>query len=239
MNTVVCPPFDISIDKLFNVWTIRLTPSKIKGLVLNREYLYKKLTTLNEIKFPRILAFREISKAGVLHFAVRFVSTVWKNRSGVKQTLEKLIPELEGNSSYSTHKCYINGVLFDDNLMKSLTYTCKDGDLVFNRGYIQQHVDQFIEKGSVLAQESSLPLYKKISKYIIKSCGSDLPTGRQVMKGIIDYYKKYKKTCPPQKAPLFNMLHNIKYEIDEKYRMHYAYEMCSYYDNLGKDHTYI
>lgn len=203
-------------DRTINIFTFRITPYTTKTCPYEAQegMMHAFCALLGETKkLFKIMCFRETKPK--LHFHFRVV-TDYKTPKSIQDLIKKQFPHLKGNRDFSTHKCRVNGILYDKTIQLSIYYTMKGGDEFYVAGYseeelllLQKETDKYQTK---LKNTTIADLI--INKYDLDSTSGD------ISHAIIKYYME-KKKVPPLLHIVRRLLHQIKYKVSAVYRQQY------------------
>lgn len=216
-STFVCPN-----EEDFNVWTIRLT--QIGSREAFKQHLDLFFTTIEGKKqIPLALAFIEKSKRGIKHVHMRIVTT-WKTRPSLLSLIKSHFPYgNKGNKFFQTHKCYVDGTLYDKSLLHSTNYIAKEADNIFQKGYSDLEVANIISESKKYNAEIKMPVYQKImSQY-------DIKTPEQIPSSILEFYESIEKV-PPKGIFVREIVRKILWKISHKYRQNYRKKITQFVD---------
>lgn len=216
-----------------NIYTIRYTPCPTnpeKNPPI-RDCRFQKgiAKLLKDKKLIDYILAREKSKSGILHYHFRFttqssLSVVRKWRS------DFLDSSFKGQTYYVLHKCKVGEVVYDDNLWKSATYTCKDGDIIDSHGFSVSQIQDLIAYGNELKTSKSDPLWRRI---ISRSRLQEDATDEQILDATEDFYKSLDKPLPAW-SHLKTSLHNMKYSLQQDYRSTIRFNLLSKMRNMSE-----
>lgn len=216
------------IDKRYNIWTIRLTPIPHVDIDSQVSILFSNLC---ESKFPKIILYRENPPRGRLHYHARVCADgTWKTRKSIHDFILKAFPGQKGNSLFSTKRVFVNCKEYSS-LYKSVTYISKDTNLIYSRGYLEDHLQIFEKIGRTWREIKNLSM----ADTIIKTYDIDKHSrGHEVVNNILLHYESIKKDTPTNHQ-LSKLLHLIKYKLSLDYRRVYHDRAANFYNNL-EDH---
>lgn len=234
LNPTSQPPltalsFVCSDEKLYNIWTVRITQIGLN--IPFRDCLDNYLEDIESLKAVKLaIAFREKSKRGIKHIHLRIVTT-WKTRPSLLKIIKKhfMIYGNKGNKIYQTHKCFVDGVMFDKSLLHSTHYIAKEGDVIYKKGYSDLDVANIISESKRYNSNLKLPIYQKI---ILQY---DISTPEKLPYAILEFYESIEKV-PPKMIFVREIIRKILWKISPKYRQNYKKkilqcveeELCEY-----------
>lgn len=209
-------------ERHYNVWTLRFTAPHIEITKFNKgfdDYL-DFLTEAKQVKLACV--FRESSRKRVLHYHIRLVTT-WKTRPSILKQIKKSFIHFgnKGNKMYQTHKCYVDGVLYDKSLLHSTNYIAKDGDLVYKKGYTEATITELINESKKYNTQLKLPVWKKIMLQY------DIKHPSQIPNSIIEFYESIEKV-PPRGTFVREICRKILWKISKDYRKNYRQRIEEY-----------
>ena len=194
-----------------NVFTLRLNTHD-KGLPL---YSINTITDVidNIKKINSYMIFSEMSKKQVKHLHIYLTTTLSMRR--VQQILKSKLPNIKGPNK-STHVCYENGILKDENLWKSKTYIAKDGLLVKQKGFTSDQIEEFYRIGSTLQKlaKDKTAVFKQIISIYELNKGTPLST---IIRSVYNYYDTYRARKYPNYHILTTLIEQIKFNLNESY----------------------
>lgn len=204
-------------------YTLRITPDDI--------YTPDKvLEILKTMKVDSILVAREVHPR--LHFHIRIHTT--QCRASVFKYKQKYFPlwKGRGNDVWSTHDCH-RCKKHEQCSQRGLTYICKEGDIVFNRGYTEQEVETAITEGASLKphkEKTRITVAERIIKQG-KWAEGVVPTGAEILDAMIRFYHNQGKFVPDRYE---STLHQIAMRLNAKYRASQYSAIQQRWDNWYK-----
>jgi hypothetical protein len=209
-----------------NIYTIRYTPMPIDSdrnpPITNCRFQQGVQKLLKDKRLISYILAREKSKKGVLHYHFRFttassISVVRKWRSHF------LDSSFKGQTYFVLHKCKTGDIIHDDNLWKSATYVCKDGDIIDSHGYTVSQIQDLIAYGNELKTSKSEPIWRRI---ISKSRLQEGATDEQILDATELFYTSLEKPLPAW-THLKTSLHNMKWTLQSDYRFDQKYKILN------------
>lgn len=210
-----------SFECQFNIFTLRFTfPSLfIDEYQASMDKLFKDINNKKQVKYS--LTFKEYSKKKVLHFHTRIVVT-YKTPAMLRDYVRSFFPkEAKGNKFFSTHKCWIEGVLYDKSLCHSTNYIAKEGHIVHSFGYSKSQIKELIEQSKAYNKMLKMPLHEKLIQLY------DIDSATRIVPAIMDYYDSIEK-IPPKTHIIQDTIRKILYKISPKFRTHYSVQLENY-----------
>lgn len=129
----------------YNIWTLRFTFPKSeesrKKCEKQFQLLFDDMDQKKQIKYS--MTFSEYSKKHKLHYHSRVVTT-YKTPNMLRKYVKSFFPNYKGNKFFSTHKVWIDGILYDKSLCHSSTYIAKEGHIIHHKGYTQSQMKELI-----------------------------------------------------------------------------------------------
>lgn len=200
-----------------NIYTIRYTPYPTNAekhppvTICKFQSGIAKL--LKKKKLIDYILAREKSRSGILHYHFRF--TTQCALSAVRKWRSNFIDDsFKGQTYFVLHKCKVGEVVYDDNLWKSATYTCKDGDIIDSHGFTVSQIQDLIAYGNELKTSKSEPTWRRI---ISRNRLQQGATDEQILDATEEYYKSFDKPLPAWQH-LKTAIHNMKYTLQRDYR---------------------
>lgn len=210
------------IEKFHNVWTVRITVPLLHREIFNKGFLAYQDFLENSSQVVKCVMFRELTKKKVLHYHLRMICK-WKTRPSVLKALQESFIHFKrlGNKIYSTHMCFVNGIMYDKSLVGSQNYIAKDGDIIYSKGYSDEEIKELIKQSKAHNEYLKLPVHKKIMvQYDIKHAD-------QIPPAIVAFYDHINK-IPPRMFHVQEMARKILWEISLDYRKKYKKHIENY-----------
>lgn len=217
-----------------NIFTVRYTPIPIdpdrNPPVQNCRFRDGIAKLLREKKLSNHILAEEKSKKGILHYHFRFTTAC--SRDVVRKWRVKYFVDAkyQGQTYYVLHTCKLGEIVKDDNLWKSATYTCKDGDIVSSHGFTVSQIADLIAYGNELKTSKSEPVWRRIISRTRLQSGA---TNEQIIGATEDFYKSLDKPLPAW-SHLRASIHNIKYTLQDHYRMIMRENLKKEMDNMDE-----
>lgn len=197
----------ISNNPHTNVYTARLN--------LNNYYTEGYLTVMfgKILLLTTYMIYKETSKKGVEHYHIYMTTPLSIRR--IQQILQEKFPKIVG-SMKSTHVCYSNGTLKDENLWKSKTYVAKEGALVASSGFSKKQLDEFYRIGSSIQKSSKIrgAVYKQIIQIFKLDATS---TFKEIIISVYEYYSLYRARKYPNYHILNSLIEQILFNLNDRY----------------------
>lgn len=210
----------ITFEKQFNIWTLRFTFSTlfIKEYEVCMQKMFEDIGSKKQIKY--CLVFREYSKKGVLHYHIRIVTT-YKTPAMLRDYIKSFFPSsAKGNKFFSTHKVWVDGILFDQSLCHSTNYIAKEGHIVFSFGYSTKEIKSLILESRKYNDRLKMPMHEKIIQLY------DIRDPDQIAQAVIDHYCSIEK-IPPKMHVVSEIIRKILFKISPAYRKLYLQKLQS------------
>ncbi len=207
-----------------NIYTIRYTPCPTNPEknppVTNCRFQSGIAKLLKDKRLIDYILAREKSRAGIIHYHFRFTTSA--SLSVVRKWRSVFLDSsFKGQTYFVLHKCKVGEVVYDDNLWKSATYTCKDGDIIDSHGFTVSQIQDLIAYGNELKTSKSEPVWRRIisrSRLREGTFADDFSaTDEQILDATEDFYKSLDKPLPAW-SHLKTTLHNMKYHLQHDYR---------------------
>lgn len=200
-----------------NIFTIRYTPEPVNSEkhppVRNCRFQNGIDKLLRDKRLVSYILAREKSKKGILHYHFRF--TTEASLHVVRKWRSHFIDDsFKGQTYFVLHICKLGEDVKDDNLWKSATYTCKDGDIVDSHGYTVSQIQDLIAYGNELKTSKSEPVWRRI---ISRSRLQSDATDSEILEATEEFYKSLDKPLPAW-SHLKSSLHNMKWTLQSHYR---------------------
>lgn len=216
-----------------NIYTIRYTPMPIDSdrnpPILNCRFRDGIAKLLKDKRLLYYILAREKSKKGILHYHFRF--TTASSLSVVRKWRSHFLDSsFKGQTYFVLHKCKVGDVVYDDNLWKSATYVCKDGDIIDSYGYTVSQIQDLIAYGNELKTSKSEPIWRRI---ISKSRLQEDATDEQILDATEEFYKSLDKPLPAW-SHLKTSLHNMKWTLQRNYRENIKYNLLTKMRNMSE-----
>lgn len=248
-------------DTLDGVYTARLTPCKLanwnKDANLTNDTITNTvaqwLETIFNEKEPekplmgdepenpikKILCFREYGDKVGIHFHMRFVTT-YKTRKSIIDKLKEYwkIPtgKGKGNAAYSVRDCKTK----DKTMWKNATYIAKQGDCIYYKGYSLLEVEFFCKHAAKYQKMAGKLKWEQIILFNEPHIKAALTNGTftdVVIKSIIMWHQVKNKDLPALHA-FRNIVHNISFALNPKYRTGMINTVQNEYARKNKDKGY-
>lgn len=224
-------------ESKLNVFTLRLN-THYKGLPLYP--INTIVDTIDNVKkINSYMIFSEVSKKQIKHLHIYLTTSLSMRR--VQQILKSKLPNIKGPQK-STHVCYENGVLKDDNLWKSKTYIAKDGLLVKQKGFSSTQIEEFYRIGSTLQKQAKdkTAVFKQIISIYELHKGTPLSI---IVRSVYNYYDTYRARKYPNYHIISNLIEQIKFNLNEKYFQNWKEQQIQNflqnYNNLNQLETKV
>lgn len=220
-----------------NIYTIRYTPyptNPEKNPPVTTCRFQSGIAQLYKDKklIDYILA-REKSKSGILHYHFRFTTS--SLLSVVRKWRSYFIdPSYKGQTYYVLHKCKVGEVVYDDNLWKSATYTCKDGDIIDSHGFTVSQIQDLIAYGNELKTSKSEPVWRRI---ISRSRLQPDATNEEIYDALVEFYNSIDKPVPSYQH-IKTALHNMKYTLQRHFRDAHKFNILAKMDQMSEIISY-
>lgn len=216
-----------------NIYTIRYTPVPIDSNrnppIQNCRFRDGIAKLFNDKKLTDYILAREKSSKGILHYHFRFTTS--SSLSVVRKWRSLFLDNtFKGQTYFVLHKCKVGDVVYDDNLWKSATYTCKDGDIVDSHGYTVSQIQDLIAYGNELKTSKSEPVWRRI---ISKSRLQEDATDEQILDATEEFYKSLDKPLPAW-SHLKTSLHNMKWALQTDYRFSQKLHILNKMKNMSE-----
>lgn len=225
----------LSDEKEYNIWTIRLTPSKdaypVECADASTEYICKCeyiVAMFRSLKrCPYFVVYSESKKPNGRpdHYHARIVHEKWGTPANLYRWIKKWFPDEHGNALFATKKVWVKGVGYSG-LGKSLSYTAKGKKLLQSRGYEKSVIDLAEKIGSEWKTVNNKePKYKQIIAIYALDEGTP---AHVVVRSVLKFYERDNKP-PPTYYQLTRILQLIKFHIEPEYRELYTNRAISSY----------
>lgn len=216
-----------------NIYTIRYTPVPIDSNrnppITNCRFRDGIAKLFNDKKLITYILAREKSSKGIMHYHFRFTTS--SSLSVVRKWRSLFLDNaFKGQTYFVLHKCKVGDVVYDDNLWKSATYTCKDGDIVDSYGYTVSQIQDLIAYGNELKTSKSEPVWRRI---ISKSRLQEEATDEQILNATEEFYKSLDKPLPAW-SHLKTSLHNMKWALQTDYRFSQKLHILNKMKNMSE-----
>ena len=246
-------------DTLDGVYTARLTPCKLENwnkdanltsetitntvvqwLKTMQEHDYENDDESNPIyPIKKVLCFREYGDKVGIHFHFRFVTT-YKTRKSIIDKLKSYwkIPtgKGKGNAAYSVRDCKTK----DKTIWKNATYIAKQGDCVFHEGYTLLEVEFFCQHAAKYVKMADKLKWEQIILFNKPNIMASLTNGNftaTVIETVIMWHQVKNKDMPAMHA-FRNIVHNISFALNKKYRTGMINTVQNEYARKNKDKGY-
>lgn len=248
---------DLNEATLDGVYTARLTPSKLsdwnKDANLTSETITNTvaqwLETISneedeesddaENPIKKVLCFREYGDKVGVHYHMRFVTT-YKTRKSIIDMLKSYwnIPKGKGkgNAAYSVRDCKTK----DKTIWKNATYIAKQGDCVFYKGYTLLEVEFFCNHAAKYQKMAGKLKWEQIILFNKPNIMASLTNGTftaTVIETVIMWHQVKNKDIPALHA-FRNIVHNISFALNKKYRTGMINTVQNEYARKNKDKGY-
>ena len=253
---------------LDGVFTARLTPSKLSDWnkdancaphsIDNTVIQWLKTMLEDDVKFPsdasghliypmenesypikKVLCFKEYGDKVGVHYHMRFV-TDYKDRKSIADKFKKYwkIPKGtgKGNAAYSVRDCKAK----DKTIWKNATYIAKQGECIFHAGYTLQEVEFFCTHAAKYVKMAGKLKWEQIILFNGDHIRQALKAGNfteVVIKSIIMWHQVKDKDLPALHA-FRNLVHNISFALNKKYRKGMINTVQNEYARKNKDSGY-
>lgn len=219
-------PLQNSFEHNYNIWTVRITHPVTDAFDKALKCLFEDASGRAQIK--NFLCFHEISKRKTSHYHIRIVTT-YKTQNMLRLWIKSFFPPAsQGNRFFSTHKVWINGVLYDKSLCHSSTYIAKEGHVVWYYGYTSQQIRELITQSKQYNKMLKMPVYEKIIQLY------DVDEPRKIAHAVMSFYDSINK-IPPKSHIIQEMIRKMLFQISWKYRLRYKSEMEEFVRELSNE----
>lgn len=176
---------------------------------------------------PKMVVCREM--AGKEHLHVHLYTQ--QSKSTVDKFKRKYFPwwNHTGNTHFALHSC--EGCTKHPECSKmGLFYTCKDGDVVFSRGYTDEEIESFCAEGYARKKSvNKATIANQIIKFI-EPYSTPMPSGKQIVAALVKYYELQGK-YPPKEFYVKKTFHQINMTLSSVYRENHYCSLTRIYDS--------
>lgn len=214
-----------------NIFTVRYTPEPLNSEkhppIKNCHFLSGIDKLLKDKKLISYIVAREKSKKGILHYHLRFTTQCSKS---VVQKWRPIFldPCFQGQTYFVLHTTKLGDHIKDDNLWKSATYICKDGDIVGSHGYTVSQIQDLIAYGNELKTSKSEPVWRRI---ISRGRLQDGASDQEILGATEEFYESLDKPLPAW-SHLKGTLHNMKWTLQSWYKTNHRENILTKMNNL-------
>lgn len=251
---------ELNEPTLDGVFTARLTPSKLSDWMKDANLqpsnidntVCQWLKTITEDcvhhncsltecdpDINKALCFKEYGDKVGVHYHFRFVTT-YKDRKSIADKFKKYwkIPKGtgKGNAAYSVRDCKAK----DKTIWKNATYIAKQGDCIFHAGYTLLQVEFFCKHAAKYVKMAGKLKWEQIILFNEPHIMLSLRQGdftECVIKTIIMWHQVKNKDMPAMHA-FRNIVHNISFALNKKYRAGMINSVLNEYQRKNKDLGY-
>lgn len=237
-------------DTLDGVYTARLTPCKLSDW--NKDANIRPDTITNTVEhwlkticgeagsqIKKVLCFREYGDKVGIHFHFRFV-THYKTRKSIVDMFKTYwkIPKGtgKGNAAYSVRDCKTK----DKTIWKNASYIAKQGDCIYHKGYSLLEVEFFCQHSAKYVKMAGKLKWEQIILFNEPNIKASLTNGTftdTVIKSIVSWHQMKNKDMPALYA-FRNIVHNISFALNKKYRTGMINNVRNEYARKNKDAGY-
>lgn len=230
---------------LDGVYTARLTPSKLSDWnecanvashSIDNTIVQWLKTICEDPHIKKVLCFREYGDKVGVHYHFRFV-TEYSTRKSIADKFKKYwkIPKGTGmgNAAYSVRDCKAR----DKTVWKNATYIAKQGDCVFHVGYTLVEVEFFCKHAAKYVKMAGKLKWEQIILFNEDQIKLALRQGdftSVIIKTIIMWHQVKNKDMPALHA-FRNIVHNISFALNKKYRQGMINTVYNEYARKNKD----
>jgi len=238
-------------DTLDGVYTARLTPCKLENWNKDANLASETITNTVEqwlktisggedtAQIKKVLCFREYGDKVGIHFHFRFVTT-YKTRKSIVDMFKQYwkIPKGtgQGNAAYSVRDCKTK----DNTIWKNATYIAKQGDCIYHTGYSLLEVEFFCQHAAKYVKMAGKLKWEQIILFNEPHIQASLREGSftsTIIKTIIMWHQVKNKDIPALHA-FRNIVHNISFALNKKYRTGMINTVQNEYARKNKDIGY-
>lgn len=192
---------------------------------------------LNPIK--KVLCFKEYGAKVGVHYHMRFV-TEYKDRKSIADKFKQYWPipkgTGKGNAAYSVRDCKAK----DKTIWKNATYIAKQGECIFHHGYTLLEVEFFCKHAAKYVKMAGKLKWEQIILFNEPHIMLALRQGdftQCIIKTIIMWHQVKNKNMPAMHA-FRNIVHNISFALNKKYRQGMINGVLNEYARKNKDSGY-
>lgn len=187
----------------------------------------------------KVMCFKEYGDKVGVHYHFRFV-TDYKDRKSIADKFKKYwkIPKGtgKGNAAYSVRDCKAK----DKTIWKNATYIAKQGDCIYYHGYTKLEVEFFCKHAAKYVKMAGKLKWEQIILFNEENIKLALTRGNfteVVIKSIIMWHQVKNKDLPALHA-FSNIVHNISFAMNKKYRQGMINTIQNEYARKNKDSGY-
>ncbi len=213
-----------------NSYTFRITPQPLKQLAT---YTVEHISNLFDNKFKKFMIFQESDPTHLHIYIETPIST-----SAIRKWIKKVLPRLKGNPYWAIHPCTNckqkkhKKDMFKSCAPQARTYVAKEGHLIKSKSISDHNLCKYVVTGKELAITAGLTTNNSRRLKYIGERYMDKP--QSLSSHILKWYETQNQV-PPRGMPIRNLIHQIYYSYDPKYRARYEYNLDALCVNIHSE----
>ncbi len=214
-----------------NSYTVRITPQPLKQ---EASYTVDFISNMFNDKFNKFMIFQETSPIH-LHIYIETKISV----SAIRKWIKKFFPKLKGNPFWAIHPCTNckqrkhKKDMFKSCAPQARTYVAKEGNLISSKNIPHTSLCKYVALGKELATTANLTTNNSRRLKYIGERYQETPL--QLHSHILKWYETQGQV-PPRGMPIKNLIHQIYYSYDTKYRARYGEQLDTLCHNIYSNH---